>query len=211
MPIKNRTEIRAHGIRVLLSRHPELRRLKRQYVPSAHGNKFWTSSWLLMDFFRRRGLPECKRVMEVGCGWGLAGIYCAKKHGAKVTAVDIDPEVFPYLHLHADINNVKISTMKKSFGGLKAEHLKNVNVLIGADICFWDKMVYSLKRLVNRALRTGVWAVLIADPGRPTFDELAAYFVEKRRGELLEWTTQRPRRIQGRILKIGFPRPKKNS
>lgn len=199
-----KTEVRAHGIRILLSRHPELRRLKRHYVPSAHGNRFWTSSWLLMDFLSRRGLPNRTRVMEVGCGWGLAGIYCAKKHGAVVTAVDIDPEVFPYLCLHADINNVKISTMKKGFGGLTAEHLKNIDVLIGADICFWDKMVYSLKRLVNRALRTGVRAVLIADPGRPTFDALAAYFVKKRKAELLEWTTQRPRRIQGRILKIGF-------
>jgi predicted nicotinamide N-methyase len=158
---------------------------------------------MLMDFFKRRGLPEGVRVMEVGCGWGLAGIYCAKKHGAKVTGVDVDPEVFPYLRLHAEINRVEIATIKKSFGGLTARDLKGFDVLIGADICFWDSMVFSMKRLINRALRTGVRMVLIADPGRPTFDKLGEYFTEKGRGEILDWTAQRPRRIQGRILKIG--------
>jgi predicted nicotinamide N-methyase len=198
-----KTMIRAYGLRVLLSGHPEVRKLKRVNVSSFHGNKVWTSSWLLMDFFRRRGLPEGTRILDVGCGWGLAGIYCAKKHNAVVTGVDVDPEVFPYLRLHAQINKVKIATMKRAFGGLTGKHLKNFDILIGADICFWDKLVYSLKRLINRALQTGPQMVLIADPGRPTFDELAKYFAEKRGAEILGWTIQRPRRIQGRILKIG--------
>jgi predicted nicotinamide N-methyase len=133
----------------------------------------------------------------------LPGIYCAKKHNAVVTGVDIDSEVFPYLHLHAEINKVKIATMKRAFGGLTGKHLKNFDVLIGADICFWDKLAYSLKRLINRALQTGPRMVLIADPGRPTFDELAKYFAEKQGAEILDCTVQRPRRIQGRILKIG--------
>ncbi|NIR16386.1 MAG: methyltransferase, partial [Desulfobacterales bacterium] len=77
-------EIRAFGLRVLLSHHPEVRKLKRDNIPSHHGNKFWTSSWLLMDYFKRRGLPKRSHVMDVGCGWGLAGIYCAKNHGAVV-------------------------------------------------------------------------------------------------------------------------------
>ena len=140
--------------------------------------------------------------MEVGCGWGLAGIYCAKKHRAMVTGVDIDPEVFPYLCLHADVNEVKIRTMKRGLEGLRGEHLRDFDIMIGADICFWDKMVDPLKRLILRALRAGVHLVLIADPGRSPFDELGQYFIKKGIGEMLDWTVQRPRRIQGRILKI---------
>ncbi len=198
-----KTMIRAYGLRVLLSGHPEVRRLKTLHISSFHGNKFWTSSWLLMEFFRRRGLPGGTRVLDVGCGWGLAGIYCAKKHNAVVTGVDLDPAVFPYLRLHAEINKVKIATVNRAFGGLTGKYLKNFDVLIGADICFWDKLVYPLKRLINRALKTGPRLVLIADPGRPTFDELAKYFAEKRGAEILNLTVQRPRRVQGRILKIG--------
>lgn len=141
--------------------------------------------------------------MDVGCGWGLAGIYCVKKHNALVTAVDADPEIFPFLRLHAEVNKVEIATMKRAFGGLTCEDLKGFDVLIGADICFWDNLIYSLKRLINQALRAGVRMVLIADPGRSTFYELAEYFVESQGGEILSRTVQRPRRIQGRILKIG--------
>ena len=197
-----RTNIRAYGVRLLMSRHPEVRKLKRLNAPSAHGNKLWTSSWLLMDYFNRRGLSEGAHVMEVGCGWGLAGIYCAKKHGAIVTGVDIDSSVFPYLRLHAETNGVKVSTMKRGFAGLTGNHLKKFDVVIGADICFWDSLVDPLKKLIRRALRAGVRLVLIADPGRSSFEEMGEYFVRERGGKLLDWTMQRPRRTQGRILKI---------
>jgi predicted nicotinamide N-methyase len=198
-----KTMIRAHGVRVLLSGHPEIRRLKRLHVSSFHGNRFWNSSWLLMDFFSRRVLPEGRRILDLGCGWGLTGIYCAKKYNAVVTGVDIDPAVFPYLRLHAEINKVQIATMQRNFGGLTGKHLVAFDVLVGADICFWDKLANSLKRLINRAMRAGLQLVMIADPGRPPFEELARYFVEKRGAKLLDWTVRRPRRIQGRILKVG--------
>jgi predicted nicotinamide N-methyase len=195
-------EIRAFGIRVLLSRHPEVRKLKQDNIPSQHGHKFWTSSWLLMDYFRHRGLPKRAHVMDVGCGWGLAGIYCAKRHGAVVTGVDIDSEVFPFLRLHAEINGVQISTMRKSFQGLTVNHMKDVDVLLGADICFWDSMIDPLRRLIRRALRAGVEMVLIADPGRTTFDSLGEHLCEELNGEVLDWEVRRPRRVEGQILKV---------
>lgn len=190
-------------MRLLLSQHPEIRKLKRFNAPSVHGNRLWKSTWLLMDYLHRRGLPEDVRVMEVGCGWGLLGIYCAKKHGAKVISVDVDPEVLPYLKLHAKVNEVDIATMRKDFDGLRTEHLQEVDVLIGADVCFWDNLVKPLKNLILRALRAKVKQVLISDPGRPPFEEVAEYFISKRGGEILDWTAQRPRRSEGRILKIG--------
>ncbi len=199
-------ETRAYGIRVLLSRHRKIRNLKGLNTPTVHGNRHWASSWLLMDYFKRHGLPRKAHVMEVGCGWGLAGIYCAKKHDATVTGVDIDAEVFPYLHLHAEINKVEISVMNKGFDGLTGRLLKDVDVLIGADICFWDNMTDPLKRLVLRALRAGVGLVVIADPGRPPFHKLCEYFLEKRGAKTLDWATRRPRHIRGRLLKIGSAR-----
>jgi predicted nicotinamide N-methyase len=197
-----KTQIRAYGIRVLLARHPEIRRLKRENIPGYHGNKFWLSSWLLMDYFKRRGLKKRAHVMEIGCGWGLAGIFCAKKYGAKVTGVDIDREVFPFLNLHADLNGVKIKTVRRSFSGLTEKHLEGIDVMIGADICFWDNQVEPLKRLIGRALRQGVGLVLISDPGRPTFDKVAQHSQKKYDSEILDWTARSPRHIRGSILKI---------
>ncbi len=193
----------AYGVRLLLSHHPEIRKLKRFNAPSVHGNKLWKSTWLLVDYLHRRGLPEDLRVMEVGCGWGLLGIYCAKKYGARVIAVDLDPEVLPYLELHARINEVKISFMKKDFDAIRSKHLKEVDLLLAADVCFWDTLEKPLKNLILRALRAEVKQVLISDPGRPPFEEVGEYFVSKRGGEIFDWTAQRPRRSEGRILKIG--------
>jgi predicted nicotinamide N-methyase len=190
-------------VRLLLSQHPEIRRLKLFKAPSVHGNRLWKSTWLLMDYLHRRGLSEGVRVMEIGCGWGLLGIYCAKKYGARVISVDLDTEVFPYLELHAKVNEVEISTLKKDFDGLRTKHLKEVDLLIGADVCFWDTLAKPLKNLVLRALRAGVQQVLISDPGRPPFEEIGEYFASKKGGEILDWTAQRPRRSEGRILKIG--------
>ena len=197
-----KSEILGYGVRAFRSPHTKIRKLKRLYAPSLFGYRVWTSSWLLMDFFKYRGMPGGTHVMDVGCGWGLAGIYCAKKHNAVVTSVDIDSEVFPYLRLHADMNEVKIVTLRKGFEELEDKHLYNIDIMIGADICFWDTMVDPLKRLIIRALGAGVQLVLIADPGRPTFDEVVKYFIKKRSGEMLYRTVQRPHRIQGRILKI---------
>ena len=88
---------------------------------------------------------------------------------------------------------------------LKENHLKDIDVVIGADICFWDKMVHPLKRFINRALNAGVQLILIADPDRPPFQQISHYFVKKERGEVLDWSVQRPRNIQGRLLKINNP------
>jgi predicted nicotinamide N-methyase len=202
--IRGRKKYRqAYGVRLLLSHHPEIRKLKRLNAPSVHGNKLWKSTWLLVDYLHRRGLPEDLRVMEVGCGWGLLGIYCARKYGARVISVDLDPEVLPYLELHARINAVEVSTMRRDFDSIRSKHLKEVDLLLAADVCFWDTLEKPLKNLILRALRAGVKQVLISDPGRPPFEEVGEFLVNKRGGEILDWTAQRPRRSEGRILKIG--------
>ena len=143
--------------------------------------------------------------MELGCGWGLAGIYCAKTFNAVVTGVDIDPEVFPYLHRHSEINQVEIATINLGFKDLTRYHLKDIKVLIGADICFWDSMVEPICTLISRAMDEDVSLVVLADPGRPPFSRLGAIFGKDRGGEMLNWSTDQPHPIEGRILRISSP------
>jgi predicted nicotinamide N-methyase len=195
--------IRAHGVTLLLSNHPSVRRLNRLHQTSIHGNKLWSSSWVLMDFLGRQKIPPGLRIMDAGCGWGLLGIYCAKKIGAMVTSVDSDPDVFPFLELHSGINKVKITTAKRSLGGLTLEDLQRFDVLVGADVCFWDNLALTMKRLINRALKAGVRMVLIADPGRQPFYDLAEYYFKENGAEILVWEVKSPRKMEGRILKIG--------
>jgi predicted nicotinamide N-methyase len=156
-----------------------------------------------MDFLEKSALPKGVRVLDVGCGWGLGGIYCAKKYGATVTGADIDPKVFPYLRLHAEINSVSVATILKGIDELTYSFLKDVDVIIGADICFWDTLGGSLERLVSRALDSGVKLVLIADPGRLPFDKFGEELVHNMKGQMWTRTVQHPYFINGKVLKIG--------
>ena len=160
---------------------------KRSTKPCIHGNKFWNSSWCVMDFLSHQGLPPKARVLDIGCGWGLAGIYCAKNHGANVTGMDADAAVFPYLQLHAEINDVEIETWRCKFENVKKKHLRQTNLIIGADICFWDDMVSPLYKLIKKAIEVEVGQIIIADPGRPPFHSLSEKVIEKLGGELKEW------------------------
>ena len=63
-----------------------------------------------MDYLNDYPPASNTRILEIGCGWGLTSIYCTKKFGCKVTGVDADEDVFPYLEAHAKLNGTKIKT-----------------------------------------------------------------------------------------------------
>ncbi len=201
-----KTHIRAYGLTVPLSNHKDVKKLKNEFSPVVHGNKVWSSSWLLIDYINKNGFVPGLSVLEIGCGWGLSGIYCVKKQKAHVTGIDMDDEVLPYLELMAEKNKVTVDFKKLGFDQVRRNILKDVDVIIGSDICFYESMTDSLRRLIQRAKNAGVQQIMIADPGRQPFDDLAALYAGKNGSEVLEWSTRRPRNIYGRILKIEFLR-----
>ncbi len=195
---------RAYGVKILNSNHKDIRRLKREgYVAEIHGNKFWNSSFLIMDYLKKHPLKKNARVLEIGCGWGLLGIYCADNFGARVTGIDADEKVLPYLELHAEINGVDMVGKKMTFQQLSVEKLKEFDVILGADICFWDEMTGMLFNLINRALRAGVKEIMIADPCRPPFTALTERCLGRwgdEKVQVEEKWLQRPVHASGDIL-----------
>lgn len=154
-------------------------------------------------------------MLDAGCGWGLASVFCARAFAAEVTAVDIDPEVFPYLHLHADLNEVAIQTLQVSFDEIPAELLASQDLIIGADICFREHMVAPIHHLVERAFDDATPRLLLADPGRPSFKNLctlcsASVAVQsipwQVQEPLIEWPGKRPT-IAGQLLIAGALNP----
>ena len=193
----------AYGVTFLSSQHKALRKLKsHDSQPSIHGNKFWGSTYLLMDYLSNNPLSTGSKVLELGCGWGAAGIFCAKHFDTEVIAVDADPAVFPYLNLHAEINQVDITTAASYFEDLRAEHLADIDVIIGADICFWDELTDTLKHLIDMAIEAGVKKIILSDPERSPFLELAEHCVEEYFAELLPYNVDEPRRSSGCLLII---------
>ena len=198
-----KTQRKAFGITVLKAADKRIRGLKDQYEPCVHGDKFWNSSWLIMDFLKRQGFPKGCSVIEVGCGWGLASIYCAKNYKARVTGVDMDSAVFPYLKLHAEINDVRIKTERMKFQGLRKKMLSKFDLMIGADICFWDELVDPVYKMIRRAVKAEVRQVIIADPGRPPFLEICDRCCDKLGGVTKDWELSGSVQASGTLLIVG--------
>ncbi|MEE2891356.1 MAG: methyltransferase domain-containing protein [Pseudomonadota bacterium] len=169
-----RTERRANGLRILTGAHASVRALRRAgHVAEIHGNKLWNSSFLLMEHLKKHPLPAGTRVLEIGCGWGLLSIFCAKRFGAVAHGIDADANVQPYMHLHAELNGVEVTSEKKTFAQLTTKMLADYDLVVGGDICFWDDLNRDLFNLIRRARKAGVGTVMIADPCRPPFTALA--------------------------------------
>jgi predicted nicotinamide N-methyase len=146
----------AYGLTILQPSHPEVRRLQQDAArPTLHGHKVWPTSFVLLDYLHQRGLPPQTRVLELGCGWGLVGIACATLFQAQVTGLDADAAVFPYLHLHAQRHSVQITTWHATFADLTPQALAAFDLIVGADICFWDDLVDPLYQLIRHGVAAG--------------------------------------------------------
>lgn len=198
--INNSLERQAFGLTILKNNHPDIRRLRKETgMPSIHGNKFWKSTLLMMDYLTEAPPKKRAHILEIGCGWGLAGIFSAKTFAAHVTSLDADDTVFPYLAHHAEINGVQVETWKCRYEKIRKQDLAEFDLVIGADICFWDSMVDPLYNLLRRAHSVGT-RVVLTDPGRPTFRELSDRAVAKLDAFYDNWMTPYPNDATGLVL-----------
>lgn len=163
-----------HGLSYYTGSHPKIRLLnKKNSRPTEFGNKVWDTSLVFIDFLSQRNfnLNE-KSVLEIGSGWGLLGLFLTKYFGCKVTCTDLDEKVLPIVQTQAELNQLTIKTEHKSFNQILDEDLKNINVLVGAEVCYSEKAASDLNQLIIRACKVNVQQIFIADPGRPDFLDL---------------------------------------
>ncbi len=165
----------AYGIYLFKSRHPLVRRLKKVAQPSVHGHKPWSSSFLLMDWLQENPLPG---------GRGPASVFCASQLQAKVTGLDIDDSVFPYLDMLAAANDCRVKPLHAAFADLSDKQLAKFDTLIGADICFWDGLTDELLTLFKRARKC------------------EQRWPESTRHDY--WYALEPKRFEGQILQLQF-------
>ena len=176
------------GLSVPYASHPQVRALKRSgRRPSLHGTKLWGASQTLMDYLASTTQTQPKTVIDAGCGWGLSGIWCAKHLQATIASLDADPDVIPYLELTAKINGTEVTPIVERFEDLGSDLLSATDLLIGADICFWDELVDPVIAMITTAIESGTKRIVIADPQRAPFLAVCEHILERFGGELIEW------------------------
>lgn len=176
--------------------------MNEKNAPEIHGDKVWASSYFIMDFLDDNPPAENASIMEIGCGWGALSLYCAKKFKAKVLATDADKNVFPFLKLHADENSVKVKTKVSKYEKISDATLAKQDLIVGGDICFWDELVDPLYDTIKRAMANGVQTVIIGDPGRPPFHDLAARCKKDFRAFLIPYGVSDPANYDGYLLVV---------
>ena len=191
------------GLKILTSTHPKVRQIKRnQSGHSAHGNKVWRSCFALIDYLETYPVEPKSKVLEIGCGWGVAGMYLTKNQQAMVTGMDIDPSVRDFFNLQNRINNCSQEFQERSFASLSHDDLIHYQHLIGSDICFWDELTDPLFQLICDAKDAGVKNILIADPGRPPFWQLADLCAEQLQSEVITRRISTPWKSEKYILVV---------
>ncbi|MCG8312575.1 MAG: class I SAM-dependent methyltransferase [Pseudomonadales bacterium] len=205
MAAKKSTEhvLKFRGVKAFKSTHPEIKKLKRKNeAPSIHGNKIWDSSFVLMDFLRRFPPGDDLVAMDIGCGWGVLSCYLAKEFGAGVIGLDADEAVKPYYEYHAQENDVDIHFSVGTMQSVKKNALLEVDMIVGADICFWPELGKDWKKLIKRALDSGVEQIYLADPGRSPFWDLVKHCEKKYGGQVWSHDIKKPFKSDKYILEI---------
>ncbi len=176
--------------------------LEKNEDPEIHGHKIWYSSFFIVDYLDANPPKKKSNIMEIGCGWGILSVYCAKNFNAKVTAVDADKHVFPFLRLHAQANGVKVKKNVSRYENLKRNTLAKQDIIVGSDICFWKELTEPLFKLINKAVKEGVKQIIIADPGRSPFMKLVKRCKKKFDANLIEVKITEPQKKDGYLLII---------
>ena len=123
---------------------------------------YWATQWpsgrALARFVARRPLTG-RRVVELGCGLGLASVAAARA-GAVVLATDVAPEATVYTAHNLALNGLTGDVAACDWSDAPA--LGPFDLVIGADLLYRPDNHQSLQRVLP-LLADEAW---IADPGR---------------------------------------------
>jgi predicted nicotinamide N-methyase len=192
---------KVRDLKILTKKHPDIQALMTEKdAPEIHGDKVWGSSYFIMDFLDDNPPEDGSSILEIGCGWGVLSLYCAKKFKANVLATDADKFVIPFIKLHAEANDIKLKTKVSKYEKISDATLAKQDMLLGGDICFWDELVEPLYQTIKRALDNGVKTIVIGDPGRSTFLELAKRCQKDFRAFLISYAVIDPAPYDGYLL-----------
>ena len=119
-----------------------------------------TQRWLAA----RLGDVHCKRLLDLGTGFGEAAVWFAKQ-GADVVALDISPGMLDVVHRVADYHRVQLETREGSADDLSQFPDGEFDVVYGANVLHHTDVAKTLHE-VHRVLKPG---------GRAAFCDPIAY------------------------------------
>jgi predicted nicotinamide N-methyase len=125
--------------------------------------QLWPSGRLLAQAMSRADIAG-KRVLEIGCGIGLASLVLQRR-GANVVASDIHPLAESFLAYNAALNDLPALHYRQLRWDHPLPTLGDFDMLIASDVLYERGHAELLAGVVERHARPGC-EVVITDPGR---------------------------------------------
>jgi predicted nicotinamide N-methyase len=135
----------------------------------------WPSGAQLATRLARRPVRTGERILEVGCGLGLASLV-GHRRGADVTASDLHPLTASFLHHNVRLN--RLAPIKYRHGPWAVEGFVRgrYDLIIGSDLLYDRDASSALGLFIGRhaAPAAEVWIVDPDRGNRPAFNRLMA-------------------------------------
>ena len=132
---------------------------------------FWGIVWpgsraLARYIFDHPETVRNRRVLDVGCGSGVASVAAAH-FGAQVTGMDIDADAIALARHTADVNGVaaRCEWQRANVLELSNAELQSYDLILAGDLFYEAKFARRALAFIERATARGV-AHILADPGR---------------------------------------------
>jgi predicted nicotinamide N-methyase len=139
---------------------------ERLGISSAQWSLFgqlWPSGRLLAQAMLHADIAG-KRVLEVGCGIGLASLVLQRR-GAQVVASDVHPLAESFLAYNAALNSLPALHYRQLRWGHPLPALGDFDLLIASDVLYERGQAELLADVVQRHARAAC-ELVITDPGR---------------------------------------------
>lgn len=161
----------------------------------------WPAGLALADVMTRFAFGG-HRMLEVGCGLGLASLVL-RRAGADITATDHHPLAAEFLQFNAALNRIPPITFRRASWTARDHVLGRFDVLVASDVLYEVDHPDALMGFIDRHTNPDA-EVIVTDPGRSQ----RARFGAKMRGEGYAQIDERrafpnePSSSRGRIMRF---------
>ena len=123
----------------------------------------WPSSIVLANYMMTYDFAD-KRILEIGCGIGLASLLLNDKH-ADISATDMHPEAEQYLIENTTLNKGKTIPYERASWDNCATTLGKFDLIIGSDVLYERQNIDYLATFIDNHTKESS-SIIIVDPGR---------------------------------------------
>jgi predicted nicotinamide N-methyase len=136
----------------------------------------WASGEMLARLMLEHDI-EGKRILEVGCGIGLASLLLNRR-GADITATDYHPNAEAFMQENTRLNHDRQIPFVRTAWGDELTNLGEFDLIIGSDLLYEHEQAELLSHFVDQHAKQKCM-MLIVDPGRRHHQRFSRIMIER--------------------------------